>query len=527
MLAALRRRRILLIAFTLVLIAAAILFSVATRITPHVRQRAAGALHERFKSDVELASLQVSIFPRPAIAGTGLVLRLKGRRDIAPLIKIGSYSASAGLWGVIHSPLHLKSVELDHLEVSIPPGGLHGELAHPAGEGDATVTPDGADGDPDASKLVIDQIISRTARLDIVSRDRAKLPRRFELHDLVMRGLGDGDGATFDATLTNPTPRGEIATRGTFGPWQADDPSQTPVRGEYTFKSANLDTIKGIGGTLSSVGTYSGVLERIDVKGETDTPNFSIDIAAQPVPLKTRFHAIVDGTNGDTALERVEARLLETVIVARGAVLRTEDVQGRRVSLDVAVDDGRIEDVLKLAVKATKPVMTGRMQLRAKLLLPAGDRTVIDRLNLSGNVRLNDARFTNVNVQEKINALSQRGKGDETAAKGPSVVSRLSATFTFGGGTLTFSNLSFAVPGAVVQLAGTYDVKHETVDFHGNLLLDATLADTTSGWKAVVGRIAQPLFRRQGGGSKLPIRISGPRDNPDFGLDVRRAIGPG
>ena len=71
MLAALRRRRILLIAFTLVLIAAAILFSVATRITPHVRQRAAGALPERFKSDVELASLQVSIFPRPAIAGTG------------------------------------------------------------------------------------------------------------------------------------------------------------------------------------------------------------------------------------------------------------------------------------------------------------------------------------------------------------------------------------------------------------------------------------------------------------------------
>jgi AsmA-like C-terminal region len=107
------------------------------------------------------------------------------------------------------------------------------------------------------------------------------------------------------------------------------------------------------------------------------------------------------------------------------------------------------------------------------------------------------------------------------------VVSRLSGNFTLRGGTLTFSNLSFAVPGAVVQLAGTYDVKHETVDFHGNLLLDATLAETTSGWKAVVGRIAQPLFRRQGGGSKLPIRISGPRDNPAFGLDVGRALGPG
>jgi hypothetical protein len=521
------RRRTLLVAFTLILIFGAILLSVATRITPRVRQRAVTALNERFKSDVELASLQVSIFPRPEILGTGLVLRHNGRTDVAPLIKIQSYSASAGLWGLIHSPLRLKRVALDRLEISIPPGGVHGDFADPSVEGDAIVTREEANGEPKASKLLIDQIVSRTARLDIVSRDPRKLPRRFEIHNLVMRGLGDGDGATFDAALTNPTPRGEIRTHGTFGPWQADDPSQTPVRGEYTFKSANLDTIKGIGGTLSSVGTYSGILERIDVQGETDTPDFSIDIAAQPVPLNTRFHAIVDGTNGDTALERVEARVIETLIVAHGAVVRTEDAKGRRVSLDVAIDDGRIEDVLKLGVKATKPVMTGRMQLRAKLLLPARDRDVIEKLDLAGTFRFNEARFTNVNVQEKINALSKRGKGNETGGNGPSVVSRLSGNFTLRGGMLTFSDLSFGLPGVIVQIAGTYDVRRETLDFRGNLLLDATLAETTSGWKAVLGRIGQPLFRRPDGGSKLPIRISGPREEPEFGLDVRRALGPG
>jgi uncharacterized protein involved in outer membrane biogenesis len=347
-LAALRRRRALLVVFTLILIPGAILLSIATRMTPHVRQRAITALNEQFKSNVDLGSLQISVFPRPEILGTGLVLRHKGRTDVAPLIKIGSYSASAGLWGLISSPLHLKTVELDHLEISIPPGGVHGDLPDPSVERDATVTRQEAKDERSASKLVIDQIVSRTARLDIVPRDPGKLPRRFEIHNLAMRGFGDGDGATFDAALTNPTPRGEIVTHGTFGPWQADDPSQTPVRGDYTFKSANLDTIKGIGGTLSSVGTYSGVLERIDVKGETDTPDFSIDIASQPVPLKTRFHAIVDGTNGDTALERVEALVIETLIVAHGAVVRTEDVKGRSVSLDVAIDDGRIEDGLKL-----------------------------------------------------------------------------------------------------------------------------------------------------------------------------------
>jgi hypothetical protein len=94
-------------------------------------------------------------------------------------------------------------------------------------------------------------------------------------------------------------------------------------------------------------------------------------------------------------------------------------------------------------------------------------------------------------------------------------------------GTLTFADLSFAVPGAVVQLAGTYDVKRELLEFHGDLLLDATLEKTTTGWKAVAAKLAQPLFRRPGGGSKLPIKIAGPRTKPEFGLDVRRAISPG
>ena len=157
------------------------------------------------------------------------------------------------------------------------------------------------------------------------------------------------------------------------------------------------------------------------MKGHTDTPDFSVDIAAHPVHLKTQFHAVVDGTNGNTFLEQVEARLSETVILAKGAVERAEDVKGRKVTLDVVIDDGRIEDVLKLAVKGDKPVMTGRMQLKTKFLLPAGDRDVIERLELDGTFKLGQAQFTNLNVQERIDMLSRRGRGD-VAKDGPSVV---------------------------------------------------------------------------------------------------------
>src|SRR5688572_22897642 len=117
-------RRQLLVAGILILIVGSILLSLATRLTPHVRDHAVAGLNARFQSEVELAALQVSVFPRPEINGEGLVLRHNGRRDVEPLITIGKYSASAGLMGMVGSPLRLRTVELERLEVSIPLGRL-------------------------------------------------------------------------------------------------------------------------------------------------------------------------------------------------------------------------------------------------------------------------------------------------------------------------------------------------------------------------------------------------------------------
>ena len=62
------------------------------------------------------------------------------------------------------------------------------------------------------------------------------------------------------------------------------------------------------------------------------------------------------------------------------------------------------------------------------------------------------------------------------------------------------------------------------MDVRGELLTDATLADMTSGVKSLLARRAQPLFRRKGGGSRLPIKISGPRAKPEVGRDVGRVF---
>ena len=525
-------RRGLWVAAILLLIVGAILFERFTGLTPYVRDQVVSALNARFSSQVELTSLQVSVFPRPEVLGEGLILRHNGRLDVPPLLTVPSFSASAGLLGLSATPLRLNTVVLDGLEISIPPGGLNpGNKNEPVSDGAGLTAPPPADHPAShgmSTTLLVDQLVARRAALEIASKDSTKLPRRFDIHDLEMRRIGEASGAPFRAALTNPKPNGRIDTEGTFGPWHPEDPRLTPIRGEYLFGHANLDTIKGIGGTLSSAGRYNGVLERIEVTGHTETPDFVIDIAGQPMPLTTTFEAVVDGTNGNTWLERVEATLRQTTIVARGAVVRSREVKGRQIALDVTIDGGRLEDLLALAVRSKRPPVTGAVSVNTRLVIPAGDEDVVDKLQLSGEFQLARASFTNLNVQSRVNTLSRRGQGDPgPEEEGESAVSNLRGRFVMRDGTIRFSDLTFAVPGAIVQIAGAYNLRSEAIDFAGHLLLDATLAEMTTGFKAVAARIAQPLFRRPGGGSKLPIRISGTRSKPAFGLDIKRALTPG
>jgi hypothetical protein len=164
--------------------------------------------------------------------------------------------------------------------------------------------------------------------------------------------------------------------------------------------------------------------------------------------------------------------------------------------------------------------------MQTTFLLPAGEADVPLRLQLDGAFSIAKARFTNFNVQQRIDTLSRRGRGD-TSDTGPSVVSNLSGRFVMKNGRINLRNLTFAVPGSAVQLAGSFDLKSEQLDFDGHLLLDASLSETVTGFKSILVKLAQPFFRRPGGGTKVPIRVSGTPEKPAFGVDIKKALTPG
>ena len=108
----------------------------------------------------------------------------------------------------------------------------------------------------------------------VINTDKpGKAPLEFDISDLRMKDIGPGFPLGFDATLVNPKPIGDIRSTGQFGPLNEVSPRDSVVTGDYSFTHADLGTLKGIGGILSSTGDYHGTLGHIEVEGHTDTPD--------------------------------------------------------------------------------------------------------------------------------------------------------------------------------------------------------------------------------------------------------------
>src|SRR6266404_3265818 len=476
----------------------------ARNIDDRTRQWIISELSSRFDSQVELQSLHVETTPRMQVTGEGLTLRYRNRTDVPPLIQIARFSFNLGVLGIIHVPRHVKGVYVENMIITIPPSDPNAPAQKSAA----------------VPRVIFNEIVCNDTTLIILPKKANKDPLDFEIHDLVLNNVGNQKPFDFHGTLTNAKPKGEIATRGTFGPWDAEDPAFTPVSGNYSFDNADLDPFAGIGGTLSSTGKYTGHLNQLEVQGQTDTPNFSLDPVGRPVPLHTEFSATVDGTDGDTYLHPVRATLLKSLIIANGSVIRAPGKPGHIISLNIYAPNARLQDILRLATKSTEPVMTGTVNLKTKMLLTPGKEKVIHRLNLDGDFGVSDAEFASVEVRDKLESLSRHALGKPNNEDAGSAVTDLLGHFRLDHDVASFPRLSFRIPGAEVRLTGKYQLPDEALDFHGNLRMQAKLSKTVTGKKSFFLKLADPFFKKDGAGSVVPIRISGTRDEPKFALDL-------
>ncbi len=495
------------------LILAGALYYIAERLGPSLRTRVVEILRERYQADVQLQALQLSLFPRIHVTGEGLVLYMRGRTDLPPLISVDKFTINTGFSDVLTGPRRVNRLILDGLKITVSrvPPTPNQRLLDKKGR------------PKKIPSFVIDEVIADGTTLTVIPLDPQKDPLVFELRKLTLHSAGPNQPMRYKTSMTNALPPGSIEAHGTFGPWQADEPVNTPLTGDYTFRNADLSVFKGIAGILSSDGSFKGRLDHIETQGSCDVPDFRLNISGHPVDLKTEFHSIVDGGDGDTLLQPVKARFRNTSILATGGVTGKKGVPGKTVKLDLAITDGRMEDLLWLALKAKKPFITGRLDFKTKFLLPPGKRDVIEKLGLDGQFNVSQSHFTTVSVQDKLDGLSHRAEGhpNEPVDEGD-VVSNMKGRFMLGKSEMSFPQLSFGVPGALIQLYGTFGLSTEQIDFHGTARTEAKLSQMTTGFKSVLLKAVDPFFKKNGAGAEIPIKITGTREHPSFGLDLRR-----
>jgi hypothetical protein len=479
-----------------------------------LRNRVIETLSTRFKSRVELGELHVWI--ANGIHVDGKSLKIFGVSDpnpwepgVQPLLAVEEFSFQTALLNLFREPMNVDTIYVNGLTMNVPPKRNRqqmNELRTRSGR----------------MSMTVDRFVCSNTKLIINTANPAKAPLEFDISDLRMKDIGPGQPLRFEATLVNPKPVGDIRSTGEFGPLREESPRDSAVGGSYTFTNADLGTLKGIGGTLSSTGQYAGTLGRIEVNGQTDTPDFQINISGHRVPLHTSFHAIVDGTDGDTYLDPVTATVLHSSFTARGKIVRMKNALGRDIELEVVLGRAKIEDLLKLGVKTDPAILTGSVGMNTKLSLPPGEADIANRLRLAGSFHIPDAYFSSNKIQDRIDSLSLRSQGKPQPAHGdaPTAISSdLRGTFALRQGILSFSFLHFQIPGTHADMAGKYSLDGDTFDFHGTLKLDAKLSQMTTGWKSILLKPVDPFFHKHGAGTEVPFKITGTRDEPHFGLD--------
>jgi hypothetical protein len=529
-----------LVAVVALAIAAAV---IARRIEPFLRAQIVAALSDRLHARVELDQFHVALASgmhgQWGVVAQGRGLRIWPARPDAPadpFIQLIEFNFHAPLRYQSGKPIVISLVHLTGLTIHVPPRVQHPPSA-PQPPSFTTSTPS------ILARIVVERMECDHAELTLASNRPDKLPLGFTIQQLRLAHIAAGQPVEFQAQVINPRPTGIIHTSGHFGPWLLSDPGASPVSGTYQFDHADLATFRDISGTLSSTGTYTGTLRDLTVDGESDVPNFALDRFSSPLPLHTRFHARVDGTDGDTWLDQVQATLGRSHFTTHGRIVRLRTllanggtapvtvqeraalptVGGHDILLDIDMHEQRLDDFLRFTSQEQQPLLTGIVTVHAHLHIPPGPDKVLRCLALDGVFDLEQAHFSSDKIQSKVDELSLRGQGrpgDVHRPQAAGVDSSMRSHFTVAQAIVTLPDLVYTVPGAHIQLKGTYGLEDGALNFDGTARMDATVSEMVGGWKGLLLKPADRLFKKDGAGTSIPIHVTGTRQSPHFSADL-------
>jgi hypothetical protein len=481
---------------------------------PFTQSSITAALEQASGRQVKIRAFHNSYIPMGCTAEGIQFLRHK-HPELQPVITIEKLTIRSSLFGLFGRTKRISSVQISAMHMIVPPA-----------EERSSGKPVYLNAGPGGTSLAISKITADSALLEFMRYPHDPSPYILRIVHLEVSGVGPRTAMDYRATLDNTEPPGAIRAEGSFGPWNPDNVGATPLSGRYTYDKIDLSRFSGIEGTGRANGEFSGRLSNIETHGRVDVSGFGIQGTGHSVNVSTTFEAMVDGTNGDVQLNPAVAHFRHTQIEVRGRIASTAGDQGKTAQFGVSVPRGRVDDLLYLFDKGD-PDMQGDVALNGTFLWPPGPATFLRKIRMRLIVGIRASKFSSPNTQDSIDRLSESAAGErrkEQKEDGRVVLSQVEGNIDMRNGIAAVTNGHFHVPGADATLHGAYSPLNRRVDLHGALATKGTLADTTSGLKAVFAKVVTPLFPKRGDERIIPFDITGAGGNAKVAIDWKRDL---
>jgi len=372
------------------------------------------------------------------------------------------------------------------------------------------------------TRISIGRVIADGTVLDFIQADPNQKPFRIVINKLALDNIGNNRSLTYQALLSDSLPPGKIRSTGVFGPWNPDDPANTPVKGSYTYQDANLAALGALSGTLSASGKFNGTLQKIETGGSAEVPNFQVANTSHVRKLSTDFHASIDALQGNTTLENIVAHFDNTTLLLTGTIGGLAGKDGKKLSLDISASNGRVEDLLDLVISSKTAPLAGSISFHTRVEVPPGSADFLRRVKLTGDFGVAAGKFADKQTQKIINRLSEGRKQSEKSPEesAGTVLSDVKGHVAASGGIATLSRVSFRVPDATAWMHGTYGLLSPyRIDLHGHLLTDRP-SDAATGLKSVLLKAMSPFLKKRQGDKIVPFKITGDYAHTSMGLDL-------
>jgi hypothetical protein len=388
--------------------------------------------------------------------------------------------------------------------------GLHIVLPPPGSPAARQEFPTGSTRDFRGPETPIARLEIHASTLDIVRDNGSRFT--FPIHHLHIEDLSRDKQVTYAVDMDTPIPYGAIHASGNFGPLNVKTLGDTRVSGRFTYDHIRLHDAGNLHGVLASSGTFEGPLSAIHAAADAQAPDFAVD-NGQPTPLAGRIDCTVSGLTGDVQYHTLAVTAGKSTVQASGS---TAGPGGKSTKLDIAVNQGRAEDILHPFLHRPSPIK-GPVRLHAHAYLaPSREGAFLHRLHVDGAFDVSKEVVTDRQTERSLSAFSVRAQGGKApdaskdiSAPLPTQLSSLTGPVTIRDAVVTTHGLTFKVAGAQALLSGTFNLHNSAAHLVGNVTTKADIAHDATGWKSILLKPLAPFFRKKKAGAVIPIAVTG------------------